>query len=94
MLVRKLSEHVLRRDPEVALRSRPKRLRLLKCTQTLFDMMPGLVSKAEFQDWTGLSENELYDEVRAGRITVYKPDEHGYALYYKREIARLTGFKM
>lgn len=93
-LVRQLSEHVLTRDPVAVLRSRPKRIRILKCTQALFDTLPGLVTKEEFQDWTGMSDEDLYAERKAGRIAVFKPDEHGYALYYKREIARLTGFKL
>lgn len=93
-LVRALSEHVLTRDPAAVIRSRPKRVRVVKCTQALFDMMPGLVTKEEFQDWTGLSDEDLYAERKAGRIAVFKKDDHSYALYYKREIARLTGFKL
>jgi|SRR5581483_584798 len=93
-IVRKLSEHMLTRDPSVMPGVRRKRFRILKCTQQLFDMLPGIVSRAEFMDWTGLDEHELREEVRAGRIVVYRPHPHGYARYYKHEIARLTGWKM
>lgn len=93
-LVRAHSEYVFKRDLEMVLRSRPKRLRVVKCTQELFDLLPGLVSRQEFRDWTGLSENDLLAEVRANRIQIYRPSDHGYRLYYKHEIARLTGFKL
>lgn len=92
-LVRKLSEHVLRRDPAPVLNRRGE-LRTIQCTQEEFERLPGMVKRAEFLAWTGLNKDDLLAEVRAGRIQVFKPDENGYALYYKHEIARLTGFKM
>jgi hypothetical protein len=64
----------------------------VQCTQAEFQKLPGLVARSVFMDWTGLSSDELSDEVKAGRIVVYRTD--GYARYYKHEIARLTGFKM
>ena len=95
-LVRALSEHVLKRDPGAVRPPLERRSRagLVKCTQETFYMLPGLVGRAVFQDWTGMSSEHLSEEVKAGRITVYKATEHGHALYYKKEIARLTGFKL
>lgn len=68
------------------------KIRVVQCTQAEFNKLPGLVSRSVFMDWTGLAHNELCDEVRAGRIETYRTN--GYARYYKREIARLTGFKL
>ncbi len=64
----------------------------VQCTQAEFNKLPGLVSRSVFRDWTGLSSDELSDEVKARRIVVHQTD--GYARYFKHEIARLTGFKM
>jgi hypothetical protein len=66
----------------------------VQCTQAEFNKLPGLVTRAVFMDWTGLSKNELGEEVHAGRIAVYKAKKNGNAKYYKHEIARLTNFKM
>lgn len=95
-LCRDLSEHKKARDEEAAekLKRRPKRARILKCTQELFNLLPGMVSRSEFQDWTGLNEHDLRAAVNCGDIDVYKPEGHAVARYYKREIARLTGFKL
>lgn len=95
-LVRKLSEHVLKRDPGAVPPPPARRARagLVKCTQEAFYLLPGLVGRAVFQDWTGMSDEHLQAEVKAGRIAVYKATDNSYALYYKKEIARLTGFKL
>lgn len=68
--------------------------RIVECTQAAFNRLPGLVSRQEFMDWTGLNKDDLGTEVKASRIKVYKARKTGYAKYYKDEIARLTGFKM
>jgi hypothetical protein len=65
-----------------------------ECTQEKFDRLPGLVPRAVFMDWTGLNKGDLQKEVAAGRIRAYWSRPGGYAKYYKKEIARLTGFKM
>ena len=65
----------------------------VECTQVQFNKLPGLVSRSVFRDWTGLSSDDLSEEVKMRRIAVYQR-EGGYARYYKHEIARLTGFKM
>lgn len=65
-----------------------------KLTQEEFERLPGLVPRAVFLAWTGLSAPELYDEVKVGRIKVYQPGEGKYRKYYKVEIARIAGFKL
>ena len=71
-----------------------QRVRVTVCTQAAFDRLPAMVSRAEFMEWTGYSANELKAEVDEGRIEVYRPPGHTKARYYKREIARLGGWKM
>jgi hypothetical protein len=70
------------------------RVRIQKCTQAAFELLPATVSRQEFMDWTGYDASELTDEVNAGRIAVYRPKGHTKARYYKHEIARLGGWKM
>jgi hypothetical protein len=84
-LVRALSE--LARHPA-------RELRPFNCTQNDFDKLPGLVSRSTFLYWSGLSDEELTRETKAGHIQVYKAREKGKALYFKRDIARLSGFKL
>jgi hypothetical protein len=84
-LVRGLSE--MARHPA-------RELRPFNCTQEDFDKLPGLVSRATFLYWTGLSPEELTKETTERHIAVYKPRENGKALYFKYEIARLTKFKL
>lgn len=96
-LVRALSEHVTKRDPACApLRAvrRERGLSSVPCTQANFHLLPGLVSRSTFREWTGLSEGDITEGVRAGRIQTYRPKADGYRLYYKAEIARMTGFKL
>lgn len=71
-----------------------KRVRVTACTQAAFDKLPAMVSRAEFMEWTGYNAQELKGEVDAERIEVYRPKGHTKARYYKREIARLGGWKM
>ena len=71
-----------------------KRVRVTACTQAAFDRLPAMVSRTEFMEWTGYSPHELMEEVEAGRIEVYRPEGNTKARYYKREIARLGGWKM
>jgi len=68
--------------------------RVVKCTQEEFARLPGMVSRSEFMDWTGYSDNELSEEVKSGRIRVYLPEGKTKARYYKSEIARLGGWKL
>lgn len=70
------------------------RARVLKCTQEEFSRLPGMVSRAEFLDWTGYSVRELDEDVKAGLIKVYRPEGRVKARYFKSEIARLTGWSM
>lgn len=76
--------------------TRPGKVRVQRCTQVEFDKLPATVRRREFMDWTGYSASELAEEVKAGRIQVYKPrtEAHAKARYYKFEIARLGGWKM
>ena len=39
-------------------------------------------------------DEELSRETKAGHLQAYKPRENGKALYFKRDIARLAGFKL
>lgn len=64
------------------------------CSQAAFHKLPHLVQRATFMEWTGLNRDDLASEIVAGRIEVYKPAGREHALYYKREIARLTGLKL
>ena len=64
------------------------------CSQSAFHKLPHLLPRQTFLEWTGLNKDDLMDEVNAGRIEVYKPEGREHALYYKREIARLTGLKL
>ena len=68
--------------------------RTVRCTQAEFDKLPALVGRQEFMDWTGYDKDELGEEVKAGRIAVYKPKGRIHAKYYKHEIARLGNWKM
>lgn len=93
-MVRDLSAHKLTCDPEVKRPRWRKKNRIFKYTQALFDLVPGMVGRAEFQDWTGLADKDLDAAVAKHEIEVYQPDSHEKRRYYKREIARLTGFKL
>ena len=101
--VHSITEEILRKQEEMLalvrglseLARHPAReLRPFNCTQQDFDKLPGLVSRATFLYWTGLSPEELTKETTERHIAVYKPREHGKALYFKYEIARLTKFKL
>lgn len=70
------------------------RTRVQKCTQGAFELLPAMVSRQEFMDWTGYSRAELREEIRSGAIKVYRPKGHVKARYYKAEIARLGGWRM
>lgn len=72
----------------------PRLARVNDCTQTEFNKLPGLVRAGVFMEWTGLSRPELDEEVANGAIRVYPKPGGGQQLYYKTEIARLTGFKL
>lgn len=72
----------------------PYRSRVQKCTQGAFEMLPAMVSRQEFMDWTGYSASELHDEVAKERVKVYRPQGRSKARYYKSEIARLGNWKM
>lgn len=68
-------------------------------TQEQFDRLPLLVSRSEFQSWTGLSDRDLQTEVASGRIPVWRPEDKSarrrrYARYYKWVIAQLCGLKL
>jgi hypothetical protein len=87
-LVRRLSEQYP--DP----RSNPKRSLREPCTQALFDHLPGLVPRSEFLRWTGITAEELANSVKGKMIDCYLPKGRTVKMYYKHEIARLTGFKL
>lgn len=91
-------DEVLKRLERIeALLQRPdvgtRRPRVVVCTQAEFDRLPALVGRREFMEWTGYNRSELAQEVRAGRIKVYRPDGVPRARYFKSEIARLGGFR-
>ena len=79
---------------EKTLAASPNRVRVTRCTQAEFDKLPAMVSRAEFMDWTGMNHNEVAEEVTAKRVEIYRPKGQTKARYYKREIARLGGWKM
>lgn len=68
--------------------------RAVECNQANFNLLPGLVSRADFLYWTGYSEEDLDEAVKGGEITVHRRTANGYAKYYKVEIARITGFRL
>ena len=73
--------------------ARARQLRVNDCTQEAFNKLPLLVRAGVFMEWTGLSPDELREEVRAGLIRVLeRPGGRRY--YYKTEIARMTGLKL
>jgi hypothetical protein len=72
----------------------PRLARVNDCTQSEFNKLPGLLRASVFMEWTGLSREELDDEVRSGHIETYQKPDGGQRWYYKREIARMTGFKL
>lgn len=81
-------------DEVLGLLRRWGRRGVVDCTQEAFNRLPGLVRRSTFMEWTGLSSEELADEVAQKRIAIYKPKGREQALYYKHEIARLTGMRM
>jgi hypothetical protein len=72
----------------------PRVARVNDCTQAEFNRLPGLVRAGVFMEWTGLSEQELSAEVKSGRMKVWQLKGGVQRLYYKHEIARMTGFKL
>jgi hypothetical protein len=72
----------------------PRVARVNDCTQAEFNKLPGLVRAGVFIEWTGLSREELDTEVREGHLKAFKKPNGGQTLYYKHEIARMTGFKL
>lgn len=90
-----MSEEILRRLDELkTLVSGKGPVRVELCTQAAFDRLPALVPRAVFMAWTGYTANELKEETDEKHIAVYKPKGKTKALYYKREIARLGGWRM
>jgi len=68
-----------------------------KFTKTEFESLPALVGRSEFQAWTGLGDRELKLLIENKQIEVHYwagKTKHGYAKYYKRDIARLLGLTM
>lgn len=72
----------------------PRLARVNDCTQAEFNKLPGLVRAGVFMEWTGLSREELDEEVKGGGVRTYQRHTGGQRWYYKTEIARMTGFKL
>lgn len=52
--------------------------------------LPYLLPRAVVLEWTGLSGRELSDQVRSGRLRVFRGRRK--AKYYRDEVGRLLGF--
>ena len=63
-------------------------------TAAEFARLPALVSRAEFQAWTGLSDEDLKAAVRSGEIQRYRVGNGHYHKYYKSDIGKMCGFTM
>jgi hypothetical protein len=72
-------------------------------TQAEFDRLPGLLTRSQFLEATGMDKEHLYTEVGAGRIDRYeiprrkrqarlRTKRHTVFKYYKREAARIGRF--
>ena len=62
-------------------------------TQANFHKLPGLLTRAEFQHWTGLSDGEIDEGVKVGEIRFRQVRNGGYRKYFKAEAARIAGFE-
>lgn len=65
-----------------------------KITQEVFDRLPWLLKPADFMRITGLSEKELAAMRRDKEIAAYCRPGGKYHKYYKRDAARIAGFKL
>lgn len=63
-------------------------------TQDNFNKLPGLLSRAEFKHWTGLSDEGLDASVKSGEIQSRKNGDRGYKKYFKWQAAEVGGFKL
>lgn len=65
-------------------------------SQEEFKKLPYLWPRKLFQQITGLNHEDLREAVRTGQIERFYPQGKGkgYARYYKRDAAKLAGFKM
>lgn len=75
-------------------------------TQQAFNELPGLLTRKLFQQITGLSDDDLDQMRRDKELDVFyahpngcrrrkkKKTKTGYAKYYKRDAARIAGFKL
>lgn len=69
---------------------RDRLMRADRLTAERWDRLPFLLPRATVLEWTGLDRRELSDEVRAGRLRVFKPKGSGKSKYFKSEIAQLA----
>lgn len=63
--------------------------RVERLTLELWDRLPWLLPRATVLEWTGLSPRELEEEVRAGRLRVWRSRRK--RKWYKTEVAILAG---
>lgn len=62
-------------------------------TQQEFDGLPGLMTRKQFMQVTGLNKENLRELCTdKNKLKRYHPKKGGYAKYYKRDAARIGGF--
>lgn len=70
------------------------KLRAVKVTQDMFDHLPGLLSRYQFQLVTGLSDRDLDAMRTSGEIKTRQRKAKGYHKYFKSDAARIANFKL
>lgn len=68
-------------------------------TQTEFDTLPGLLTRAQFIAATGLTRHKVRELRRLKMVGTYRPPvqpdcQIAYDKYYKRDAARIGGFEL
>lgn len=72
------------------------KLRSEAVTQAMFDRLPGLLTRQQFQLVTGLSDRDL-DAMRKANppeLKTWSRGQAGYHKYYKSDAARIGNFKL
>lgn len=62
-------------------------------TEQNFQRLPALLSRSEFQHWTGLTDLHLDAAVKSGEVRFFKSKPNGYRKYFKWQVGRICGFQ-
>jgi hypothetical protein len=60
-------------------------------TQAEYDRLPALISRGTFRQWTGLTNEDVTEGVRAGLIKVFRLKKLGRCKYYRWQVAQFAG---